>query len=254
MTLLEFKGLAATIILFISLSTGFASIGFANRYQRQLEIGDAIANGIFIGAAVFHLLPNAISLFRYMGFHFVYTKSIALLVFSFITLWLIEQILLRRKERIRRQTDVWLLTITLSIHALIAGAALGISETFSIVSIIFIAIIAHKGFETFAFAVNLHRQLKKGLQISLMLIGFSLITPIGIGLGLIGDVFLHTRLDNILTGCFNAFAAGSFLYIGTLHSHHLHEHKHHKKCYSRPIKFTATVLGILAMMFVGFWA
>lgn len=254
MTLFGFKWLAASIILFISLLTGFASIGFAHRYQRQLEIGDAVANGIFIGAAVFHLLPNAVRVFQPIGFHFVYTKSIALVVFSFITLWLIEQVLLRRKEKLKRQTDVWLLTITLSIHALIAGAALGISETFSVVSILFIAIIAHKGFETFAFVVNLHRQLKRGLQISIILIGFSLITPIGIGLGLISDTFLHTRLDTILTGCFSAFAAGTFLYIGTLHSHHLHEHNHHKECYSRSVKFTATIVGVVAMMIVGVWA
>ena len=252
MTLLGFKWLAAIIILSISLLTGLASIVFASRYQKQLEIGDAVANGIFIGAALFHLFPSAIDDFRHIGLYFVYTETIALIVFSFIILWLIEQVLLRKKETLSRQSNIWLLTITLSIHALIAGFALGLSETLSIVSVLFVAIIAHKGFETFAFVINLYRQLEKKTQVGLMLIIFSCITPIGIIFGIISDALLYTSIDNLLTACFSAFAAGTFLYIGTVHSHHLH-HTHEKDSYHQYIKVVATLIGIVAMMIVGIW-
>ena len=252
MTLLGFKWLAAIIILSISLLAGIASIAFANRYQKQLEIGDAVANGIFIGAALFHLFPSAIDDFRQMGLYFVYIETIALIVFSFIILWLIEQVLLRKKEKVDRQTNVWLLTITLSIHALIAGVALGLSETLSIVSILFVAIIAHKGFETFAFVINLYRQLGKKTQVGLMLLVFSCITPIGILFGITSSTLLYAPIDNLLAACFSAFAAGTFLYIGTVHSHHLH-HTHEKDSYHQYTKVVATIIGVVAMMIVGIW-
>lgn len=252
MTLPGFKWLAAVIILSISLLAGLASIGFASRYKKQLEIGDAIANGIFIGAALFHLFPSAVHGFRQIGLRFVYIEIIALIAFSFIILWLIEHVLLRQKETLSRQTNIWLLTITLSLHALIAGIALGISEIFSIVSILFIAIIAHKGFETFAFIINLYHQLEKKSQVVLVLIVFSVITPIGIILGIIGDQFLHTQLDNVLATCFSAFAAGTFLYIGTVHSHHLH-HTYQTDSYHQYTKLIATIIGIAVMAIMGIW-
>ncbi len=252
MTLLGFKWLAAILILSVSLLTGFASIAFAARYKKQLEIGDAVANGIFIGAALFHLFPSAVDGFRQLGLYFVYTETIALIIFSFIILWLIEQALLKQKENLSRQTNVWLLTITLSIHALIAGFALGLSTTISIVSILFVAIIAHKGFETFAFVINLYRQLGKKTQVGLVLILFSCITPIGILFGILCDTLLYTPIDNLLTSCFSAFAAGTFLYIGTVHSHHLH-HTHAKDSYHQYVKVVATIIGVVAMMVVGIW-
>ena len=252
MTLLEFKWLAAAIILAITLLTGLASIAFANRYQKQLEVGDAIANGIFIGAAIFHLFPTALQEFRHMGLHFLYAETIALIAFSFAVLWLLEYVLLRRNKKASRQVKVWVLTIALSIHALIAGVALGISTELSIVSILFIAIIAHKGFETFAFVVNLHRQLGKVFQVILVLLVFSLVTPVGIALGIFSDTFLYVPLDNLLTALFSAFAAGTFLYIGTVHSHHLH-HTHEKDNYHQYVKVIATIIGVAVMGVISIW-
>jgi len=50
-----------------------------------------------------------------------------------------------------------MLAVILVIHSLIEGAALGVNATFSTASVIFVAIIAHKGSESFALAVILNR-------------------------------------------------------------------------------------------------
>jgi len=252
MTLTEFKWLAALIILSVSLLTGFASIAFATRHKKQLEIGDAIANGIFIGAALFHLFPSTVADFQDLGIHFAYVQAISFIVFSFIILWLLEKLFLKKNQNLDRQTNVWLLTITLSIHALIAGTALGLSDTLSIASILFIAIIVHKGFETFAFVINVYRQLGKKAQVGLMLTVFSLVTPVGILFGIMSSTFIYAAVDKLLTAFFTAFAAGTFLYIGALHSHYLPQ-THVKDNHHQYVKVIATMLGIAAMMVLSIW-
>ena len=55
-----------------------------------------------------------------------------------------------------------MLVSTLSVPcAFITGSALGASDTMSNVSILLIAILAHKGFESFALMIGLYRILKK---------------------------------------------------------------------------------------------
>ncbi|WP_423062844.1 hypothetical protein [Candidiatus Paracoxiella cheracis] len=55
MSLIFYKWLTAGILAVITLSAGLASLHFIRRNQQLLEIGDAFADGIFLGAAVFHL-------------------------------------------------------------------------------------------------------------------------------------------------------------------------------------------------------
>lgn len=250
MTLLTFKWIAAFIVFSITLLAGLLSAGFARRFQKQLEIGDAIANGIFIGAAIFHLLPDAITGFEALSISVVYLRTALLLVSSYCIFWLIEKILVRKQAVSRHQVHVGILVVILSIHAFIAGLTLGISDTFSLVSILFAAIIAHKGFETFAFIINIYRRVKNRFHLFLLLLIFSVITPAGIILGLLSNFLLESHVDDLLTACFSAIAAGTFLYIGTTHSHHVHQHEDSHHQYSRII---ATIVGVVLMAILGIW-
>ena len=251
MNLLHFKSLAAIIIFSVTLLTGFLSIGFTTRFRKQLEIGDAVANGIFIGAALFHLLPEAIEGFQRVGSHFTYTHTVLLLAASYFIFWLIEKVFLRKEKIAKRSVHIGILITILSTHASIAGLTLGISETFSLVSILFVAIIAHKGFETFAFVINVYRQIGRTWILTLLLILFSCITPIGILIGMLSDAILPGGLDNLLTAYFSAIAAGTFLYIGTVHSHHLRTQNHDS--HQQYARIVATIVGIVLMCIVGIW-
>jgi solute carrier family 39 (zinc transporter), member 1/2/3 len=249
MTLLGLKWLAAGVILGITLLSGLLSVRFTSRYRQQLGIGDALANGVFIGAALFHLIPDAITNFQPIKTDFIYLKVTGLIALSYLAFWSIEKVFMRTKRSTKHQVHIGILAVILSIHALIAGITLGLSGDFSMVSILFVAILAHKSFEAFAFIINIYRQIGRGYQLTMLLILFSLITPGGIILGMSTDLILPTHLNHLLTACFSAIAAGTFLYIGTTHSHHLHHHyqdSHHQ--YSR---FIATVIGVVLMGLVG---
>ncbi len=251
MTLITFKWLAAIIILLVSLVAGLGSLRLVNKYRSFLRIGDAAADGIFIGAAVFHLLPNAVHQFNTLDVSSSFIIAALLLIISFIIFILLHHVLHRFRGD-SRSLHVWILTIILSIHAMIAGLTLGISETLTIISVIFVAIAAHKGFETFALMMSLHRNLIALSQVILILILFSLVTPIGIMLGSMSSHFLQTNTNILLTACFSAIAAGTFLYIGTIHTRHQH-YPVSENSYQRYSQFLATVAGIVLMAIVAIW-
>lgn len=250
MHIIELKYFAATVIFGITLLTGLLSVSFVKRYRRQLEIGDALANGIFIGAGLFHLVPEAIDGFKQLPTNMVYLKTALLVLGSYFLFWVLEKILLRKVTSAQHQLHVIILIFILSIHAFIAGLTLGISEAVSLISILFVAILAHKGFETFAFVINIYRQIGRGIQLTILIILFALITPAGILLGMLSDSVLRLSVDNALTACFSAIAAGTFFYIGTTHTHHI---RHPQDSHHQYIRVIATLIGVGAMGVIGIW-
>lgn len=250
MTLITFKWTATLTILVISIVAGFASLRFITKYHRLLLVGDAAANGIFIGASLFHLIPEARNAFANLGMKHAFSTSLALAVSSFLLLLAIDRIAYQFQRHNEKVLGAWLITITLTIHALTTGIALGISESAALISIIFIAVIAHKGFEIFAFVVQLHRRLEKHLRVLTIFLLFSLVTPIGILLGIWSDSVTKISTGNLLTAYFNAFAAGTFFYIGTAHRHHKQYH-HETDSHHRYNEVVALIFGVIGMGIVG---
>jgi len=106
----------------------------------------------------------------------------------------------------------YLVAIALSIHSVLAGAALGPEEHLISSAVIFVAIIGDKGSARFALAVSMIRgglDRARGWRI---LILFSLMTPVGILIGVVGSWLLDDRGGEV----FDALAAGTFIYIATI--------------------------------------
>lgn len=254
MSLTTYKWLTAFIVAIITLLAGFASLHFIRRYQRILEVGDAFADGIFLGAAAFHLFPGALhGLMPHFGFVMTYVVTLLLVGCGFSLLYLLECFVIRREreETTVTHTSTWMLVSMLSVHAFTAGAALGISDTLANVSIILIAILAHKGFESFALAVGLHRSWRDSCKTKIILLCFALVTPLGIVLASMIESFFQTKTADLITSVFSSFAAGTFLYIGTLHvSHdHFHPQMDTRSCYYKvlPTIFGIVIMGVLAI-------
>ena len=148
--------------------------------------------------------------------------------------------------------SAWILIGILSVHAFITGAALGISNTTISVSVLFFAILAHKGFESFALVIGLHRGWKKRYKVKLALFYFAFVTPLGIVLAALLETLYQTQTVNLITSLFSAFAAGTFLYIGTLHATHNHFHPQMDTT-NRYYKFLTTLTGIMLMGIIGVW-
>lgn len=252
MTLVYYKAIAAVLVFITSVATALYPLKkrTTHDHAESIELGEALASGIFLGAAFFHMLPDAINMFSHLYGSLTYPVPEAICVGAFLFLLFLERLSLT-SELIRSKNSIpYLLTGILIIHALIEGAALGIGATFSEAFMIFIAVIAHKGSESFALCMTMLRHQLPFRRILLIIILFSLMTPAGIWLGALINLHTFARNGALAAACFNAFAAGTFLYISTLH--HVHFHKHAQDARGM-LEFGSLVAGLVAMGVIALW-
>src|SRR3989338_6375401 len=157
--LLTLKILAAIAILLIALLAALLPLRFARSHRRILTIGDAFASGVFLSAALFHMLPAAEAGFRATLPAISFPYANLLCAIAFVIILFLERGVGHfhhthdaASDSARMPVTPYVLVLVLSIHALIEGIALGINATVTSALIIFSAIVAHKGSESFALA------------------------------------------------------------------------------------------------------
>ncbi len=256
MSLLYFKIGAAVLIITLSLITGLLPVyAKATEHNKRFFIlGEAFASGVFLGAAFLHMLPQSVTEFTASLPGFAYPLATLICLLGFLLLVFIEKIYFRTEDLTQSiQRDImtpYILAVVLSIHALIGGAALGIETTMSTAIIIFIAIIAHKGSASFALGIQLKTARIELTRATIMIVIFSCMTPLGIACGTLIAQFLKHTTGEIVEAVFTAFAAGTFLYIGTIHTF---------KNILSPVKsqrftiFLVLALGVLIMALLAIW-
>lgn len=205
-------------------------------HHHDFVIGETLATGVFLGAALMHMLPEANTLFIDMGYHYPYAFIITGAVFLFF-LWFehLGTVLYSQSkhthhdhhpqhahdESAKNSTGnnhpafAILAWAMLSLHSLILGTALGLNHNSSIVIMLFLAIITHKWAESFAIAIQLNKSTLSIKKAMLFFLSFALMTPAGIFIGWYFGTGVETNslADPILI----AASAGTFLYLGTLH-------------------------------------
>jgi zinc transporter ZupT len=217
---------AATLNLFFALSA-LAVILLAGYFpfkkslsteeHTEFPIGETLGTGVFLGAALLHMLPEAQALFSKLGYNYPFALLIAGITFL-LFLWfehLGKELYHHHDDPTVHPAFAIVAWIMLSIHSLVLGTALGLSQDYSMRIMLFLAIIAHKWAESFAIAVQLNKStLSPKIAITLFL-SFAFMTPLGIGIGWYfgHDVSTHSFIDPLLM----AVSAGTFLYLGTLH-------------------------------------
>lgn len=252
MTLIIYKSIAALVIFLTSITIVIYPIKKRGtpKHGESAELGEALASGIFLGAAFFHMLPDALkgfgSLYPQHAFPFAETICIA----GFLLLLFLERLSLTFSSIKSKQTLPYILLLILIVHAITEGAALGIGETLSETVMLFIAIAAHKTSETFALCTTLLRHELPFKRVIGTIIFFACMTPIGIALGASVDQLVVGREGELIAASFNAFAAGTFLYISTLH--HVHFHQHGKDSRGM-LEFASLVVGVVTMGIISFW-
>jgi len=251
-------GLTLFVILIIFLCGCIGgAIPYLIRHYNKAEIwllyGDAFAKGIFLGAGLIHLLPDAVEDLSQNLPTINYPLTFLICSASIFLIQFLEQGLKHVFQINKSQPHIWisyLLLTLLSIHSLITGVALGIATEFGVFITLTIAILAHKGTAAFALANNMqknHITGKKAIQLILL---FSVMTPIGIVFGDIINLYLHTQLGNILQGVFNAIAAGTFIYIASFSQL---EHEGIQKHISSWSQYGFFGLGIVVMAIEALW-
>lgn len=186
-----------------------------DEHHSDFPIGETLATGIFLGASLLHMLPEAQHSFSHLGYNYPFAFIITGIVFL-LFLWF-EHL---GKELYHHQSAnhpsfaifAW---VMLSIHSVMLGAALGLAHFNSMIIMIFLAIITHKWAESFAIAVQLNKSSMSTRTNLIFFILFSLMTPLGI---YIGWYFGHgVETQSIVDPVLLAASAGTFLYLGTLH-------------------------------------
>lgn len=181
----------------------------------DFPIGETLATGVFLGAAILHMLPEANTLFVERGFQYPLAYIITGAVFLFF-LWFehLGKELYHHKNASHPAFAI-LAWAMLSIHSIMLGAALGLNQNNSMIIMLFLAIITHKWAESFAIAVQLTKSSLTRWQALIFFFTFSLMTPFGI---LLGWYFGHgVETNSLFDPILIAASAGTFLYLGTLH-------------------------------------
>lgn len=251
MSLIAYKIIAGILIFMTSLVAVIYPIKVRAQpeHKPSLEAADAFASGIFLGAALFHMLPDAIKVFSIALNHTEYPLAELFCACGFLLLLFLERI-----SKCIKQNSIhalpYMIALILVIHSLIEGAVLGINTSFETASIIFLAIIVHKSSESFALAVILNPTQLALKSIIFIVALFSLMTPLGIWLGTM-LTSIELKSTQLLTAGFNAFAAGTFLYMSTLHHINHHQRMHESE---NLFEFLFLLAGMILMAILALWA
>lgn len=251
LNLVSIKILAAIIIFVMTIAAGWYP--FAKRLKTdkafEFPIGEAMASGVFLGAGLLHMLADAAGEFAELHFDYPIAFLLAGAMFLFL-LWL-EHLGRDKYEHQGDQSPTFALlaTVMLAIHALLEGAALGLSNQVALFVMILAAILAHKWAASFALAVQINKSKLAAKTGIIYFIIFAVMTPVGIILG--NSINQKMTSVPLLSPVFTALAAGTFLYLGTLHG--LSRAVLIKKCCNLK-HYTFVVIGFLVMAVVAIWA
>lgn len=253
MTLIYYKAIAALLIFLMSLATVIYPLRKKSKvmHAESLELGEALASGIFLGAAFFHMLPDSVRMFQSVYGQMTYPIPEVICISGFLLMLFLERLSLMSTAFSTKHSIPYILAVILIIHALTEGAALGIGTTLSETLMIFIAILAHKGSESFALCVTMLKHKLPLKRVIGIILFFALMTPLGIWFGAKINQFAFIGNGDLAGAVLNAFAAGTFLYISTLH--HIHFHQHTKEAQGL-LEFFCLALGVAAMALIAIWA
>jgi zinc transporter 1/2/3 len=248
-TLSAYKAAAALLIFLTSVVISLYLLKRKNALNRgeQAGVWEALASGIFLGAAFFHMLPDAIRTFSHLYPTITYPVPELVCVSGFLLLLLLERVSLTNHHARAKNYIPYILALTLIIHALSEGAALGLETAYAETVMLFIAILAHKGSESFGLCILLLRYALPYRHIVITLIFFAVMTPLGIFLG---EAINSSGGSELMASLFTAFAAGTFLYISTLH--HVHFHQHGDEAQGM-LEFGCLTTGVIIMGVIAFW-
>lgn len=216
MDLILLKAVFIGAILVTGLAGGLLPlrIGSSERSGLRLAQGNAFAGGVFLGAGLIHMLPDAFGDYSTLFPNADYPGPALLASLAVLLILTIDQAGRGGTSPTRKPSG--LLLLVLSLHSIIAGVSLGLEPDLAASVAIFIAIIGHKGAAGFALGTTLvadgtplsrHRQ---------RIAAFSIATPLGIGLGAWASQVASGHVANLLEVGFDALAAGTFVYIALM--------------------------------------
>ena len=223
--LTTFQWFSFVSILLVTFSGGYFPLFHQERAKRAkgFPLGEAFTSGIFLALSLTLMLPSASHL---LGKGFPDADYPIASIFSlcaFLLLLCLEHI----TKHIRKTSEPTeynltpasipiIMTVMIAIPSFFLGAALGVSATSAAV-FIYIAILTHKSSAAFALALKMVRSTLTRNQTFIIFSLFAFSTPLGIFFGEEIHIYLSSQIMIIVKGFILSLAAGTFLYMSTLH-------------------------------------
>jgi zinc transporter 1/2/3 len=251
MSILTFKVMSAALIFLIAMIAALLPMHIKHSHEGSRHLTDSVTNGIFLGAAIFHMLPEAQTGFDSLGLNH-YPYAILLFIAGFIMLQIVKYFTFyfRQNTDNSKLNGSIILTI-LSIHSIIEGATLGINTSIASTLVILIAIMAHKSCDSFALATTLKRYHILPQHNTSVILLYALMTPFGIALASFVISLFSNGTSILVEATLNALAAGTFLYIGALDA--LSQQFKIKSMKQNAMDFFSLLFGIGLMGLLAIW-
>lgn len=211
--------LYASIIFLVALAGGCLPL-LMRWTDRLLHSMLALSTGIFLGAVFLHLLPSLSHLENQANgagaSGHLHGENLSLWFFvllGVLGVYLTEALVLRTHDHddVHRHRAVgYAALVGLAVHSLTNGIGLATAigkEDLALA--IFVSIIAHKGFEAFSLTSVFQLAEFPRRRIVLLMVLFSLVTPLGV---LLGGALEH-HLGDYGKAVLTALAAGTFLFV-----------------------------------------
>lgn len=246
------KGFAVLLLFGVGLIGGFLPLRMREKEFSPLwfALANAFAGGVFLAVGLIHMLGDASSDFSAAFPGFAYPVVFLLAGCTFLLLLLVGKVLADEENvTLREKIDSRTLLISLSIHSVLAGLALGIESTMSDAAVVLIALLAHKGIAAFALGNSFAASALGRGHIRFSLVLFACMTPLGVALGAVTNQAAGSSSIPILEPIFNALAAGTFLYIASLDI----LGREFSARLQSAAKFAAVLIGFGLMALVAIW-
>lgn len=258
MSVLTTKIIAFFVVFATGLLGGLLSKWLAGSKKSELifSLSNAFAGGVFLGAGLIHMLPDAQEGFSNLTGS-AYPWFAVVCCGGFLLVFFLEKVAMHHTHSHdgasvfsgKQALYPYVLMIVLSLHSIITGIALGTEAHIAQVAVILIAVMAHKGTAAFALTVSFIRASVSLGRIIRMVVAFSFMTPFGILLGIGFMKLLSGQAEQIFEAGFDALAAGTFLYVAVLDILE-EEFANHE---NRALKFVCVFGGLTVMAVVAIW-
>jgi len=223
--LTAFQWFCVVAILIATFAGGFYPL-FRQEQARSaagFPLGEAFISGVFIALALTLMLPSSFHLLETEFTTLDYPVTSLIVLATFFVLLGIEHY----SHRIEKSAALdegelsppaipLIMTAMIAIPSFFLGTALGVSSTEAAI-LIFVAIIVHKSSAAFALTLKMVRSTMTRWQVWVAFCAFALSTPTGIFVGENIHLLLGQQALSVVKGVVLALAAGTFLYMATLH-------------------------------------
>jgi zinc transporter ZupT len=247
---LQMQGL---VILVVGLAGGLLPL-LTKWTDRRLHNALALSTGIFLGAVFLHMLPALPAAAPDFGGTNLGGESHAhgsdgqMFMWTFVLLgvlavYLLESLVFRTHDHddLHRHRAVgYASMVGLSVHALTTGVGLAAASSSNVAGPVFLAIVAHKAFESFSLMSVFQLAQFPRKRILQLLIAFALFTPLGVWAG----AALFSSIGPTGLAVAVALAAGTFLFVCLTEL--LPEVFHHKEDIAVKIVFLTVGIALMA--------